>query len=219
MYREKHRENLRNIVGVFLWGIAMALPVVVVERTVQYIFFVPILSYALAGLAFSFLAVAFVEEVAKYLVVKYKAMPYKFFNEGQDAIIYMITAALGFAAIENFVYAINQAISVGDVLQITLLRGVSATFLHAAASGTIGYFLALSLENPAERKKFLYTGIALGTILHGIYNNFIIDMQKQILVVGGLFNVAIIATFLIISGIIILIALNRLANVRFAKKP
>jgi RsiW-degrading membrane proteinase PrsW (M82 family) len=218
MRHKKHRENPYNIIGVFLWGITMSLPVIVVGRAIQYIFFVPILYYALAGLMFSFLAVALVEEVAKYLAVKYKAMPYKFFDDAQDAIIYMVTAALGFAAIENFIYALALSADAGDVLQITFFRGISATFLHAIASGTIGYFLALSLENRAERKKFLYTGIAVGTMLHGIYNNFIIDIQEQVLVAGGLFNVAIVATFLIISGIIITIALNRLAGIQFARK-
>jgi len=154
-----------------------------------------------------------------------KAMPYAFFDEPQDAIIYMITAALGFAGIENVVYALNHATSPDTVLGMTVFRGISANFLHVVASGFLGYFLALSLEYTEEKRKFLYTGIAGAVLLHGTFNNFIMKLGgliadsgcSRLLNVGAsagtkcpeeLFGISLIGTLLLISGIIILTGLK-----------
>lgn len=218
--QDKHREKASNILKVFLWGIVIALPVVIVESLAQEIIFAPLAALALSSIAYTFVAIAFVEEFAKYLVVRLRAMPYKFFDEPQDAMVYLITAALGFAAIENLVYAFNFATNVQEVLNISIFRGVTATFLHVVASGALGYFLALSIKTPSEKRKFFYTGLVVATLLHGIYNNFIINLENKILdsqAAGGLFEIFIIATLLIISGIIILVGINKLARIKFNK--
>ena len=219
-FQDKHREKTSNILKIFLWGAIVALPVVVVENLAQKIVFAPFAAFALSSVAYAFIAIAFVEEFAKYSVVRLRAMPYKFFDEPQDAMVYLIAAALGFAAIENFVYALNFATSIQEVLSISIFRGVTATFLHVIASGALGYFIALSLETPSEKRKFFYTGLIVATLLHGIYNNFIINLEDKILdsqAAGGLFGIFIITTFLILSGIIILIGINKLARIKFNK--
>lgn len=218
--QDKHREKTSNILKIFFWGIVVALPVVIIESLAQEIVFAPLAAFALSSVAYAFIAIAFVEEFAKYLVVRLRAMPRKFFDEPQDVMVYIIAAALGFAAIENFVYALNFATNVQEVLNISIFRGVTATFLHVVASGALGYFVALSLETPSERRKFFYTGLVVATLLHGIYNNFIINLENKILdsqATSGLFEIFIIATLLIVSGIIILVGINKLARIKFSK--
>jgi RsiW-degrading membrane proteinase PrsW (M82 family) len=92
-----------------------------------------------------FLGAAFVEEVVKFLAVKFIVLHNADFDEPLDAMIYMITAALGFAAIENFL-VLFQAFPNGasGAVQIWLYRFAGATFLHALTSAIVGYFLALS---------------------------------------------------------------------------
>ncbi|OGZ62801.1 MAG: hypothetical protein A3H51_02295 [Candidatus Spechtbacteria bacterium RIFCSPLOWO2_02_FULL_38_8] len=219
VHQDKHREKMKDVVKVFFWGIIIALPVVLVEVGFQEYVFAPFAALIFSELAYSFIGISFVEEFAKYLVVRFRAMPYKFFDEPQDAMVYMIASALGFSAIENFVYALNFAGSASEVLQISIFRGVSATFLHVVASGTLGYFLALALETPKERRKFFWVGLALATLLHGVYNNFLMDLGHKILNTqdtGGLFGALTIATLLIISGIIIIIGINKLTRIRFS---
>lgn len=223
IFQDKHKEKARNIIRIFLWGGVIALPVVFIEITTQQLFSIPLAAFVLYPFIYSFILVAFVEEFAKYFVVRIKALPYSFFNEPKDAIIYMITAALGFAAIENINYIYNFATNLNEVINIIVFRGITATFLHVIASGTLGYFLALSLINSKERKKFLYTGIIIATVLHGIYNNFIIQLREIIKKFGcgpeslcgeSIFGMFIIASLLIIFGIIIVIALHKLAEDR-----
>lgn len=209
--QKKHKEKTKNLLSVALWGVIVALPVVAVERLTFDLFFAPIAaSIAASEFIYTFFTISAIEEFAKFFVVRFKAMPRKFFDEPQDAVIYMITVALGFAAIENMAYVLNFATSSAELLQITAFRGITATFLHVVASGALGYFLALSLSIPHERKKFLYTGIAFAILLHSIYNYFIIKLETQ----AG-FQVLILSSLLIISGVVVMVGLKKLANKYF----
>ncbi|MEX0877461.1 MAG: PrsW family intramembrane metalloprotease [Candidatus Spechtbacterales bacterium] len=233
--QKKHREKTKDIVKVFLWGISIALPVVILEDWSIGIFAEFAANLFITPFLMGFVAVSFIEEFAKYVVVRTKAMPYAFFDEPQDAIIYMITAALGFAGIENFVYVLVNTSTPDMVIGMTILRGVSANFLHVVASGFLGYFLALSIEHPREKRRFLYTGIIGATLLHGVFNNFIMELSDLIsesscsyvfgLVLEAgtkcteeIFGIALIGTLLTISGIIILIGLYKLAHARFPRR-
>jgi RsiW-degrading membrane proteinase PrsW (M82 family) len=73
---------------------------------------------------------ALVEEFTKFavvfLIIKYS----KYFDERVDAMIYMITAALGFAAVEN-VFTLFNTLELHQVVETTIIRGIGATLLHA----------------------------------------------------------------------------------------
>lgn len=239
VFQDKHREKAKNVAVVFLWGAAVALPVVIAETTIFDVFtriytnpYFPLAAFAIIPFLYNVLGVAFVEEIAKYAVVKFKAVPKAFFDEPQDAMLYMIIAALGFASIENVAYTLSSAV-VGDFdfrTQIALIRGVTSTLLHITTSGALGYFLALSIMYPKERKKFLYTGIILATLLHVIYNNLIIkldDLQNKIRALeeagspthienfGIFFEEIMVTLLLVISTAIVLVTFHRLASKKF----
>ena len=89
---------------------------------------------------------ASIEEIIKYwgvLILLYKT---NHINEPIDWPIYLITAALGFAALENTMFllkplSLDQA-TVG--LLTGQLRFLGSTLLHAVSSGIIGIALGLS---------------------------------------------------------------------------
>ena len=118
-----------------------------------------------------FLWAAAIEEIVKFLVIYLVILRDPEFDEPTDAMIYMISAALGFAAIEN-ILVLFQAIPNGAnaAVQIWLLRFVGATLLHAVASATVGYFLALSWFYRHHSKKLIALGITIATVLHLIFN-------------------------------------------------
>ncbi|MDO8591849.1 MAG: PrsW family glutamic-type intramembrane protease, partial [bacterium] len=123
---------------------------------------------------------ALVEEVVKFLVVKFVVLHNPEFDEPLDAMIYMVSAGLGFAAIEN-ILVLFQAIPSGTntAIQIWLLRFVGATLLHAVASATVGYFLALSWFYNRHSGKLITMGLALATILHLIFNVILLSGVRQ----------------------------------------
>lgn len=150
-------------------------------------------------LLYIFLGIAAIEEIFKYLVVKLKVLRSSEFDEPLDAMLYMIIAALGFAALENILILFfpEEPLLIGEASIITSFRFIGATFLHALCSGTIGYFLARSFFEPKKRKKLLFTGFALAIGLHGLFNLSIIMVDKKIITAElGFSLVAVILVFL-----------------------
>ena len=120
-----------------------------------------------------FIGVALTEEALKYLVVRKKVLNDQEFDEPIDAMLYMIIAALGFVFLENLLIFLSPKtflLNFGETLILTGFRFISATFLHALASGTLGFFLALSFFETRKRTLFLAAGLFLAAFLHGLYN-------------------------------------------------
>ncbi len=136
----------------------------------------------LEWILYNILGIAFVEEFLKYLVVRRKILRNAAFDEPVDALIYMIITALGFAALENILIltAFREVFPFYNTIITSVVRFVGATFLHALASGTLGFFLALSLYYSQKRTKLIITGLGLATILHAVYNLFIIKAGDNI---------------------------------------
>ena len=127
-----------------------------------------------------FLWAALIEEAVKLLVVVITVLHNPEFDEPLDGMIYMISAAMGFAAVEN-VLILFQAIPSGAeaTIQIWLLRFIGATLLHAVASATIGYFLALAWFYNKHSQKIIAFGLALATILHLIFNIILLSSNNR----------------------------------------
>ncbi len=92
-----------------------------------------------------FLWAAFVEEFVKFYAVRLIVLSKPDFDEPIDAMIYMLVAGLGFAAIEN-ILVLFRTIPDGTSAAVTVwaLRSIGATLLHALSSSLVGYFLAMA---------------------------------------------------------------------------
>jgi len=135
--------------------------------------------YLLSQIFYVFLGIALVEEGVKYLVIKKKVLRDPEFDEPVDAMLYMIIAALGFAALENLLILLplNTTFQLFETAVISTVRFVGATFLHALCSGLIGYYIALSFLQPKNRARVVAQGIGLAVLLHGLYNFSIMKIE------------------------------------------
>jgi RsiW-degrading membrane proteinase PrsW (M82 family) len=90
----------------------------------------------------------------------------------------MITAGLGFAALENSLFLFDLVKSGDSLVNIVLtgnMRFLGASVLHIISSGIIGVFIALSYYKKKEiKKRYLLSGLILAITLHSIFNSFII---------------------------------------------
>src|SRR3990167_10550079 len=145
--------------------------------------------------SYFFLWAAVVEEAIKFYAVRVLIMRNPEFDEPIDAMIYMITAGLGFAAMENILVMFRVF---PDGAQTTLatwaLRFTGATLLHALSSGLMGYFLAMSWFFREHKKKLLVFGLAIATLFHAAFNMLISFAQESANPVIGL----VYTTFLLI---------------------
>jgi RsiW-degrading membrane proteinase PrsW (M82 family) len=123
-----------------------------------------------------------IEEVLKYSAALIVVLWNKAVDEPIDCIIYMITIALGFAALENSLFLFNILKS-GEITN-TLLTGnfrfLGATLLHVLASGTVGAFMAFSFYKRAWLKIVYSTiGLFIAFILHSLFNFFIMGASGE----------------------------------------
>lgn len=187
--KDKHPEPNSMVIRVFIWGMLLAPLAVVLEMALIWLLDpgldpLTILSKRMENgflkiILISALIPALVEEYLKYSVVKHKVLKNPEFDEPVDAMLYCIIAALGFAAVENLLILFQSPLMpIGQALGTISLRFLGATFVHALASGLVGYWLALALLEGKKRKKFILKGLLLAIIFHASYNYLIITAVK-----------------------------------------
>ncbi len=183
------------LVKVFSFGIIIAPIVILLEAAVKAISEIDFLPQALVffGLA------AFVEEYMKYWVVKNSVLFKPDFDEPHDSIIYMITAALGFAAMENILIAFKvYPDGFNATLGVISLRFAGATLLHALTSGIVGYFLGLAWFFYHFKKYLVALGLIIASLLHLVFN-YIIFINPSVALPG---NVILLLGMLILVFIL-----------------
>jgi len=98
-------------------------------------------------------------------------------NEPLDPLIYMITAALGFVALENTLFILGSIVN-NNILEGVLtgnLRFIGASLLHVVSSGIIGVALSFTFyQTKSIKRVVLVLAIILATIFHTIFNILII---------------------------------------------
>jgi RsiW-degrading membrane proteinase PrsW (M82 family) len=133
-----------------------------------------------------------IEETLKYVGIGIIALRTQFFDEPIDAVIYFVTIALGFAALENAMFLLNP-VSQGDFWGALLLgnfRFIGSTVLHVAASAIVGIALAFSFyERKLERALAGATGLAGAITLHALFNFSIMASEGRQEVIMGVFIV------------------------------
>jgi RsiW-degrading membrane proteinase PrsW (M82 family) len=142
-----------------------------------------------------------IEEILKYSAALIVVLWNRAVDEPIDAIIYMITIALGFSALENALFIFNPLMQ-GDYLNSFLtgnFRFLGASLLHILASGTVGIAMALSYYARYWIKVLCATlGLFVAIILHALFNFSIMDAS------GG----TVLSVFMFVwMGIIVLFLL------------
>jgi RsiW-degrading membrane proteinase PrsW (M82 family) len=175
------KESRLQLVFTFVIGMAITFPVMLLETHMSE--WVSSRYTSLGVILFvSFIVVALTEELIKYLALM--AYPYQrsFFNEPMDGIVYAVMIGMGFATIENILYASR------DGLGTTLIRAFTAVPAHAAFAIMMGYFTGLGKFAATFRNKYrmLALGFVVPWLVHGLYDVFIIQEAYDELIILAL---------------------------------
>ncbi|HEX9830376.1 MAG TPA: PrsW family glutamic-type intramembrane protease, partial [Thermodesulfobacteriota bacterium] len=126
---------------------------------------------------------AALEELLKFGAAYFSALRKREDDEPIDPLIYMMTAALGFVAIENAIFILNPLLK-GNLIEGVItgnLRFIGASLLHTISSAAIGISLALAFYKRAAVKLiYLSFGILTAIALHTLFNLFIIKETDSI---------------------------------------
>jgi protease PrsW len=116
----------------------------------------------------NYLVIGFIEEMVKLYVVVAVAYGHPAYNEPYDGIIYAVTAALGFAAVENIMYVYQGGLAVG------VARMLLAVPAHALFGSFMGHYLSRSKFSSSGRSSgFMYLALIVPALLHGTYNSLL----------------------------------------------
>ena len=164
----KRPEPVGMLAFVFLIGMASVFFVLPVQKFLQA---------NIANEAWQLIAFAGAEEIVKYIAAIVLVYQNYHLEEPIDWPIYLITAALGFAALENTLFLLKPFSL--DQTTVGLLTGhlrfLGSTLLHTVASAILGTALGLSFHMDSGRKKlYLFGGLFLAIVLHTAFNFFII---------------------------------------------
>ncbi len=180
---DRHPEPRSLLIYTFGIGMVMSIPIVAVEMGSEWF-----TSHLTSDVFISIFSLAFIEEVFKWVAAYIAVKRNPAFDEPVDYMVYLVTAALGLATVENF-FVLSYTLgmggigALGNVLDVSVLRFVGATFLHALSSGIVGYYWA---------KGKLAKGFVIGTTAHGLFNYLVLVFQSQnLLLIPTLFLVGV----------------------------
>ncbi len=129
----------------------------------------------------TFLIWAGLEEFFKFFVAFFVAIRQEDDNEPVDGLIYMLTVALGFSAMENAIFIFNP-LSIGNIAESLVtgnVRFIGASLLHTLCSAVIGIGLGLSFyKNTSAKVWSVIISLILAIALHTGFNLFIMKEQS-----------------------------------------
>ncbi len=133
----------------------------------------------------AFVVVGFVEELLKFLPLRFYIFGREAFNEPMDGIVYAVMIAMGFATTENIAYVAY------GTWETAIIRMFTAVPAHAMLGVIMGYYAGRAKFEPHKRFLLLMSGFWLAVLGHGAYDFFILQEDYPSLAVLSLVLLAI----------------------------
>jgi RsiW-degrading membrane proteinase PrsW (M82 family) len=175
--RDLEREPKLLVLKLFALGAAFAAPAYFLERW---------LPGPPSRLYDNFVRVSLVEELMKLLPFLLFARRHREFSGPMDGIVYAVAVALGFATVENVLYA---RVFGDDVI---VYRAFTSTLAHVAFSGLWGFAFGLGRRAAA--------GFGASVALHGAYDLLLSPGAPHLLAVGVLLPALLFVLYLAVRA-------------------
>lgn len=152
-------EPIHLVIRMFVFGVLLVYPTMVLQRAL-------IEEFGNGNFVSSFFLAGGVEEFLKWFVLYHLIFRHKAFDEPYDGIVYAVAVSLGFATLENIIYAFLHASSF-SALMIRALLPVSA---HALFGVMMGYYLGKAKFAPDKARRYLWFSLLLPIFWHGLFD-------------------------------------------------
>ncbi len=166
-HTDKHeKEPHRHLIYCFLFGMLSTVPAIFLEEFGQNYIATASASF-IETFFFAFIVVALSEELVKFVFLRYYIFPKDDFNEPMDGIVYAVMIGMGFATLENLMYADSYGV------ETAILRMFTAVPAHGAFAVVMGYYAGLAKFDEENKSTLLAMGLFFAVALHGAYDFFI----------------------------------------------
>jgi len=164
--KDPQKEPASWLAKAFLWGVAICIPLSIIEMGIKILLFGGGEPSTLFGTTtMAFFVAALPEEGCKLLALWYVLRKNPFFDEHFDGIVYAVCVGLGFAALENVFYLFDAE----NWIPVAIARSLLAVPGHYAFAVLMGYFY--SVYHFVDHSRKTAACILLVPVLaHGIYD-------------------------------------------------
>jgi RsiW-degrading membrane proteinase PrsW (M82 family) len=162
------QEPLKMVAKVFLLGFLIVVPVMIIQRG---------FTDGFGGNLYvnSFIISSLVEEFLKWFVLYNIMFHHSEFDEPYDGIVYAVAISLGFATVENVMYAWYSHASIGTMF----LRALLPVSGHAMFGVMMGYYLGRArFSKGAASKRYLAYSLVIPWFWHGVYDLILSSMTQ-----------------------------------------
>lgn len=156
-------------------------------------------------LVFAYCIVGVAEEGGKFLGLRLYSYNQKAFDEPLDGIVYAVMVSMGFATVENILYAISF-----KSMTVVLTRMVLTVPAHATFAVIMGYFVGKAKFNKANGFKLMLIGFLGAVFFHGTFDFFFFASNNQVAGIGQDTANNLLAGGAIVSFIISLVLCRKL---------
>ena len=166
-----NKEPKLNLIVSFILGSATIIPAAYIEELLA-----PGMYESTSKLfAYSYFVIALIEELGKFVVLRYYAFPKKSFDEPLDGIVYAVMIGMGFATVENIGYVMQYGISVA------FLRMFLSVPAHATFAVLMGYHVGKAKFVASNKSLYLFLGLFWAIAFHGTFDYFILLQNSGLL--------------------------------------
>ena len=176
---DAHPEPPKRLVYTFLAGMLSVFFALWAEEMIYYAEVGTGIIKTLTGSIILLALWAIIEESIKFVAAYFGGIKRAECDEPIDEPIYMITAALGFAAMENILFLVNtikktQGLEFLPAMLTGDLRFIGANILHVATSAIVGITLAMCFFHTHSKVRNIIGGLFVASSLHFFFNYLII---------------------------------------------
>lgn len=148
----------------FVIGVLLVFPTMVIQRGFM-------LGPLQHDLLFAFVYSAGIEEFVKWFALYFVVYKHERFSRAYDGIMYAAAISLGFATLENLLYAWSYQSS----FTALLLRGLLPVSAHALFAIPMGYYLGrATFAQGTSRKRLVLMSLAIPVLWHGMFDYIIV---------------------------------------------
>lgn len=206
----EHHESKYTLWLTFICGMCAVLLVYPFQKLIAWMIGEPTGTWTII------LIWAALEELFKFFAAYCIALRDKvnIFDEPIDAFVYLMTASLGFAALENTLFLITPLLQ-GNTLSSVLvgnMRFMGANLLHVAASGLLSIFIAFAYyKSTWIQRLYTFIGLLVAFLFHAGFNYLLTLIETDII---GKEKIFLAFSFVWITLIILILALEKVKKIK-----
>lgn len=169
--KDPQKEPTSWLIKATLWGVAICIPVGILEIGLDAVIFGGVKPTTLFGTtAWSFFIAAVPEESFKLLALWLVLRKNPYFDEHFDGIVYAVCVGLGFAALENVGYLFKE----DNWVIVAISRSLLSVPGHYAFAVLMGYFYSVYHFIDHSKKNAVYI-LLIPVLAHGIFDALVLS--------------------------------------------